>query len=153
MVIFRRAANTLTSLRVICGLVLLFWPSLPLRPSVAVLLLGVVTDWLDGPLARRTVPTPIGARFDLEADSLLTLGAAVAAVRRGAPAVVLVAPFARYGVVPAQDRDDVRWDRTTGVTQMLLLAGALARLPVTWLMIPVTAARCAVLVARVNRAR
>ena len=118
------------------------------RPSLAVLLTGAVSDWLDGPLARRSRPSPHGAAFDLEADSLLTLGASVAAARVGAWPIVLVAPVARYAIRPARGRDEVRWDRLTGVAQMVLFAAALARLPIAGATVPVTAARCAVLVAR-----
>jgi phosphatidylglycerophosphate synthase len=113
----------------------------------------VITDWLDGPLARRSGPSAHGARFDLEADSLLTLGAAIAAVRRGAPAVSLLAPVARYVVRPARGRDEVRWDRLTGIAQMALFAAAMARVPSTWPAVPVTAARCAALMARIDRSR
>ena len=143
----RCAADALTGFRALCGLVL------PFRPSVALVLVGVVTDWLDGPLARRAGATAMGARFDLEADSLLTLGAAIAAVRRGVPRVGLLAPIVRYALTPAHAPDAVRWDRITGVAQMLMFGGALARFPVAALAIPVTAARCAALLARLDRAR
>jgi len=143
----RRAADALTGLRALCGLIL------PFHPSLAILVLGVVTDWLDGPLARRAGSTAAGARFDLEADSLLTLGAAIAAVRRGAPRVALLAPIGRYALTPARAPDAVRLDRITGVAQMLVLGGALARFPVAALWIPVTAARCAALLARLDRSR
>jgi D-cysteine desulfhydrase len=76
------------------------------------------------------------------------LGAAIAAVRRQAPAVVLVGPIARYLIAPARSRDDVRWDRLTGVAQMALLGAVIARLPARWASIPVTAARCAALAVR-----
>lgn len=112
----------------------------------------MVTDWIDGPIARRHGPSAHGAQFDLEADSLLTLGAAIAALRRGAPAVVLLAPVAHYALAPARHPDDVRWDRVTGVAQMALLGAAIARLPIAWLAGPVTAARCAALLARQARA-
>lgn len=144
---FRWAADALTAVRVLCGAILV------IRASLGLLLVGVLSDWIDGPLARRAGPTQRGARADLEADSILTLGAALAAMRCGAPAVVLVAPVLRYAIVPARLRDDVRWDRGTDVAQMLLLGGAIARLPTGWLAIPVTAARCAVLVARAARPR
>lgn len=143
----RRAADALTGLRAFCGLVL------PFRPSLGILLVGVVSDWLDGPLARRAGTTAVGARFDLEADSLLTLGAAIAAVRRGAPRVTLLAPIARYAIAPALAPDTVRWDRITGVAQMLVFGAALARFPVAVLWTPVTAARCAALLARLDRSR
>jgi hypothetical protein len=137
-----RVADALTIFRVACGVLL------PFRPALAVLIAGVVSDWLDGPLARRRPVSWYGARLDLEADSLLTLGAAIAAVRRRAPAVVLVGPIARYLIAPARSRDEVRWDRVTGVAQMALLGAVIARLPARWTLVPVTAARCAALAAR-----
>lgn len=139
------AADSLSIFRVACGVVLAFRPVLP------ILVAGVVSDWLDGPLARHAPSSSYGARLDLEADSLLTLGAAIAAVRRGAPAVVLLAPVARYLIAPARARDEVRWDRLTGVAQMALLGALIARIPARWAAIPVTAIRCAALAARVSQ--
>jgi CDP-alcohol phosphatidyltransferase-like enzyme len=141
----RRAADSLSIFRAACGVALPFWSALPLFSA------GVISDWLDGPLARRAPSSSHGARLDLEADSLLTLGAAIAAVRHGAPRIVLIAPVARYLIAPARARDDVRWDRVTGVAQMALLGAFIARLPVRWAAIPVTAARCAALAARVSQ--
>jgi len=141
------AADALTIARAGCGLLL------PFRPALSLLLVGVVSDWLDGPLARRAGASAHGARLDLEADSLLTLGAAIAAIRRGAPRIVLLAPVARYGVAalrPRLDRDEAFWDRLTGVAQMALLGAVIARLPAGWVSIPVTAARCAALAARIT---
>lgn len=142
----RRSANALTAFRALCGVLLLF------RPTSLAFFAGVLSDWLDGPLARRAGATAGGARFDLEADSLLTLGAAVAAVRCGAPRVVLLAPIARYGVHRLRPRltaDETRWDRVTGVAQMALMGAVIARLPARWASIPVTAGRCAALAARI----
>jgi phosphatidylglycerophosphate synthase len=139
-------ADALTGLRIVCGVAVAF------RPSVALLLAGVVTDWLDGPLARRAAATAHGPAFDLEADSVLTVGAAIAAARLGAPRVVLLAPMARYAVVrlrPRLDPDKARWDRITGVSQMVVLVGAIARWPVGLLALPVSAARSAALAARI----
>jgi CDP-alcohol phosphatidyltransferase len=140
----RRAADALTIFRAGCAVVL------PLRPNFLLFLLAVVSDWIDGPLARRAGQTPYGPRLDLEADSLLTLGAAIAAVRQRAPAVVLVGPIARYLIAPARARDEVRWDRLTGVAQMALLGAIIARFPARWAYVPVTAARCAALAARIG---
>ena len=132
----------LTALRILCGALLV------VRPALWIFVVGVVSDWLDGPIARRAPASPYGARLDLEADSLLTLGAAIAAVRRRAPAVVLLGPIARYLIAPARARDQMRWDRLTGVAQMVLLGAIIARLPARWASVPVTAARCAALAAR-----
>jgi phosphatidylglycerophosphate synthase len=142
-----RAADTLTIVRAGCGLLL------PFRPVVSILLVGVVTDWLDGPLARRAGGSAYGARLDLEADSLLTLGAAIAAVRSGAPRVVLLAPVARYAVAafrPHLDRAEARWDRLTGVAQMVVIAGAIARWPLATPAMLVSAARTVALAARMS---
>jgi len=146
-VALRRAADLLTIFRAVCGLVL------PFRPSLRILVAAAASDWLDGPLARRAGSSRHGAMFDIEADSLLTLGAAAAAIRCGAPESVLLAPIARYVIAPARTRDEIRWDRLTGVAQMALLGAAIARLPTAWASVPVTAARCAALLARVDRSR
>jgi phosphatidylglycerophosphate synthase len=149
---YRRAADGLTALRVLCGAILV------VRPSLAVLLVGIVTDWIDGPLARRAGPTARGARFDLEADSILTLGASVAAVRAGGPRVLLVAPALRYAVAllgtRPLDRDGILRDRVTGVAQMAVFAAALAPGPLRvlrLLAVPVSAARCAALLVQAQR--
>jgi phosphatidylglycerophosphate synthase len=150
----RSAADALTAFRAICGLLLPFWPSLPL------LLVAVFTDWVDGPLARRGSSARHGPRFDLEADSLLTLGAAIAAARVGAPRVTMLAPIARYAVaiirVGPLTPDEVRWDRLTGVAQMAVLAAALAPMPLRALRIlalPASAARCAAMLVQAERSR
>ncbi|SRR5256885_13458552 len=150
----RRAADALTALRGLCGALLVVWP------SFGVLLVGVLTDWIDGPLARRAGATARGARFDLEADSLLTLGAAVAATRVGGSTVLLVAPVLRYAVAALRarplDNDGVRWDRITGVAQMTVFAALLAAGPMRGLRyfgVPVSAARCAALLVQAQRPR
>jgi len=142
----RRAADTLSIIRVWCGMLL------PFRPAVPILALGVVSDWVDGPLARQSLNSSYGARLDLEADSILTLGSAIAAVRRGAPRVVLLPAVARYAVAalrPRLDRDQALWDRVTGVAQMVVLAAAIARCPAAMPVLLVSAARTAALAARV----
>jgi phosphatidylglycerophosphate synthase len=150
----RLAADLLTTLRGLCGAILV------VRPSLIVLLVGIVTDWIDGPLARRAGPTAFGARFDLEADSILTLGASVAATRAGGSPALLIAPLLRYAVVALGgrplDRDGVRWDRVTGVAQMAVLAAAVAPVPFRALRIlalPISAARCAAMLVQVQRSR
>jgi phosphatidylglycerophosphate synthase len=150
----RHVADALTGFRAMCGLILPFWPSLPL------LVVAVVTDWFDGPLARRRPPARHGRRFDLEADSLLTLGAAIAAARVGAPRVAMLAPIARYAVAIIRagplTPDEVRWDRLTGVAQMAVLAAALAPMPLRALRIlalPASAARCAAMLVQAEPSR
>lgn len=141
-----RVADALSILRALCGVLLAF------RPALLILGVGVVSDWLDGPLARRAPNSSYGAWLDLEADSLLTLGAAIAAVRRGAPRIVLLAPVARYAVVamrPHLGSDEARWDRRTGVAQMVVLAAAISRWPLGPTSLVVSAARTAALAARI----
>ena len=150
----RLAADLLTTLRGLCGAILV------VRPSLVVLLVGIVTDWIDGPVARRAGATAVGARFDLEADSMLTLGASVAATRAGGSPVLLIAPLLRYAAVGLSGRpldpDGVRWDRVTGVAQMAVLAAAVAPVPFRVLRIlalPISAARCAAMLVHVQRSR
>lgn len=98
----------------------------------AALLWGVtVSDWLDGPIARHFGPTRFGAVLDLEADSWLTLWAAVAAWRSGGlPAYCLIAPLARYLVRGRRGFSTpmatARWQKAAGAAQMVVLTGALA---------------------------
>ena len=100
----------------------------------AALLAATLTDWVDGPLARRLGPTALGAALDIEADSWLTLWCAGVAVAWGRlPWLCLAPPLLRY----AQPLLDLRagrlprgggpwWSRVTGVAQMTLLIGTLA---------------------------
>lgn len=140
-----RAADAFSVFRALCGVLV------AVRPSVLVVCFGVISDWVDGPLARRFGPSPYGPRLDLEADSLLTLGTAIAALRRGAPPIALLAPVARYAIAPMRPHltpDERKWDQITGVGQMLVLTLAIARTPFAWLVVPVSAARVATLAAQ-----
>src|SRR4029077_18464052 len=88
-------------------------------------------DWLDGPLARRTGATRFGAVLDLEADSWLTLSAAMTAWRSGGlPAWGLVPPVLRYAVRwrlgLALPMANAGWQKAAGATQMAVLIGAVA---------------------------
>jgi phosphatidylglycerophosphate synthase len=142
---YRLAANALTAARAIASVVLIA------RPSLRLVAFAVATDWIDGSLARRAGVTSYGARFDLEADSLLTLGTAIAAVRSGAPIVALAAPIARYAFAGVRDplslsRGEVFLDRATGGPLMAVLIAWLA--PSSFKVLrgltgPVTLARCA----------
>ncbi len=64
---------------------------------------SIVSDWLDGPIARRLGTTSeLGAVLDLESDSWLTLVAASsAAAWGGLPAYCMAAPLARYALLMA----------------------------------------------------
>ncbi|MBJ7598787.1 CDP-alcohol phosphatidyltransferase family protein [Candidatus Nephthysia bennettiae] len=95
------------------------WPALILGCTVA--------DWLDGPLARRRGPTPLGRLLDVEADSWLTLWASIAAYRRRRlGGFVLVAPAIRYPLGLLGGRPLRPWQRAAGVAQMVVLCASLA---------------------------
>ncbi len=99
----------------------------------AALLGATVTDWLDGPLARRYGPTRLGGALDIETDSWLTLWSAAAAIALGGLALwCLAPPLARYlhparallrGGLPAGGGP--WWGRVSGVAQMALFIAAL----------------------------
>ena len=124
-------------------------------PNVRLLAFGIATDWIDGAIARRGGAAPYGPRFDLEADSLLTLGAAMAAARRGRGTFLVVAPVARYAVTAVRDPNTYTaterfWDRVTGIAQMAVLVAALSPVrlhALRRLAGPVAAVRCAALAA------
>lgn len=93
-----------------------------------------ISDWLDGPLARRRGATRLGAALDIEADSWLTVWAAAAAAAWGGlPRWCLVAPLLHYlhplralrmGRLPTGGGP--WWARATGTAQMALFLAALA---------------------------
>jgi len=95
---------------------------------------AAVSDWLDGPLARRHGPTRLGAALDIEADSWLTVWAAAAAgMWGGLPRWCLAAPLLPYlhplralraGRLPVGGGP--WWVRVTGTAQMALFLAALA---------------------------
>jgi phosphatidylglycerophosphate synthase len=97
---------------------------------------AIVSDWLDGPIARRLGTSEIGAMFDIEADSWLTLCSSAAAVTWGGlPAYVVAPPLARYLRLAALRRyvpyqalvsGDPLWTRHIGMAQMTLYIAALA---------------------------
>ena len=97
------------------------------------LVAGIVTDRFDGRLARRFGATRLGAVMDIEADSLLTLAMAVAAVRWARlPRYVLVPPLLRYSDLVRTLRrgeiftgDAIWWCRASGAAQMLLFLSAM----------------------------
>src|SRR5437588_12900107 len=99
------------------------------RTTLLALLLGcTVCDWLDGPLARRLGPTPLGAALDLEADSWLTLWGAAAAYRLGGvPGPSLLPPALRYPLAAGSGVRLGTWERAAGVAQMVAIAWGLTR--------------------------
>lgn len=109
------------------------------RMSWSMILLGAtVSDWLDGPLARRVGATQLGSVLDIEADSWLTLWSAATAVAWGdLPGLCLLPPMLRY-LDPLVDLRRGKlpqgggpwWSRLTGSGQMVLFLTALA--PIDW---------------------
>ena len=97
---------------------------------------AIVSDWLDGPIARRRGTSNVGAMFDIEADSWLTLCSSAAAVSWGGlPLYVIAPPLARYlrlaalrAYVPYRElvSGDPLWTRHIGMAQMMLFIAALA---------------------------
>lgn len=143
------AADLVTYSRATCGAVLvgLLASGVRDRPGAAGRLgyavsLGGATalDWLDGPLARRAGSTRLGAGFDIEADSWLTLWCAAAATAWGGlPRWCLLPPLLRYldPLVALRARrfpagGGPWWARLTGAAQMALFLTALTPLPVRW---------------------
>jgi CDP-alcohol phosphatidyltransferase-like enzyme len=95
------------------------WPALILGCTAA--------DWLDGPLARRRGPTSLGRLLDVEADSWLTLWAAITAYRRRRlGGFVLIAPALRYPLGLLGGGPLRPWQRVAGVSQMVALCTSLA---------------------------
>lgn len=103
---------------------------------IALLYGAIVSDWLDGPIARRLGTSETGAMFDIEADSWLTLCSSAAGVTWGGlPAYVVAPPVARYVRLAALHRlvpyrqlisGDPLWTRHIGMAQMMLFIAALA---------------------------
>jgi phosphatidylglycerophosphate synthase len=103
---------------------------------IALLYGAIVSDWLDGPIARRLGTSEVGAMFDIEADSWLTLWSSAAAVTWGGlPAYVVAPPVARYVRIAVLRRwvpyrhlvsGDPLWTRHVGMAQMMLFIAALA---------------------------
>ena len=102
------------------------------------LLVGAVTtDLIDGLLARQNGPTRLGAVLDIEADSLLTLGAAAAATAWGdLPRTALLPPALRYrDPILAFRRGEEPsgggpwWCRASGAMQMAVFLAALSPMP------------------------
>lgn len=70
-------ANLLTGCRIVCSMLMLFFP-VPSIWFAAMYLLGGLTDMLDGLIARRThTASPLGARLDTAADFLFLAAALI----------------------------------------------------------------------------
>jgi phosphatidylglycerophosphate synthase len=97
---------------------------------------STLTDWIDGPLARRRGrgPTRLGRVLDLELDSWLTLAATFAGTRLGTlDALCLLTPSLRYlamaSPIPYEDVHAVGKSdraRNLGITQMTLALASFA---------------------------
>lgn len=103
---------------------------------LALLYGAIACHWLNGPVARHLGPSELGAGLDLEADSWLTVCAALAGIACGdLPQIVLAAPPLRYAVLMRavrraayrEFRDaEPGWNRPLGLVQMLVFIAALA---------------------------
>jgi phosphatidylglycerophosphate synthase len=97
---------------------------------------STLTDWIDGPLARRRGrgPTRLGRVLDLELDSWLTLATTFAGTRLGTlDAVCLITPSLRYlamaSPIAYEDVHSVGKSeraRNLGITQMTLALASFA---------------------------
>jgi phosphatidylglycerophosphate synthase len=97
---------------------------------------STLTDWIDGPLARRRGrgPTRLGRVLDLELDSWLTLATTFAGTRLGTlDALCLITPSLRYlamaSPIPYEDVHAVGKSdraRNLGITQMALAFASFA---------------------------
>lgn len=97
---------------------------------------STLTDWIDGPLARRRGrgPTRLGRVLDLELDSWLTLATTFAGTRLGTlDALCLITPSLRYlamaSPIPYEDVHAVGKSdraRNLGITQMALALASFA---------------------------
>src|SRR5215213_2710369 len=103
------------------------------RVAGLALIVGMVTDRVDGRLARRFGATRLGAVMDIEADSSLTLAMAVTAVQWGRlPRYVHIPPLLRYSDLVRTLRrnaiftgDAIWWCRASGAAQMMLFLSAM----------------------------
>jgi phosphatidylglycerophosphate synthase len=97
---------------------------------------STLTDWIDGPLARRRSrgPTRLGRVLDLELDSWLTLATTLAGTRLGTlDAICLVTPSLRYlamaSPISYEEVHSVGKSvraRNLGITQMTLALASFA---------------------------
>jgi phosphatidylglycerophosphate synthase len=97
---------------------------------------STLTDWIDGPLARRRGrgPTRLGRVLDLELDSWLTLATTLAGTRLGTlDAICLITPSLRYlamaSPISYEDVHSVGKSdraRNLGITQMTLALASFA---------------------------
>jgi phosphatidylglycerophosphate synthase len=97
---------------------------------------STLTDWIDGPLARRRGrgPTRLGRVLDLELDSWLTLATTFAGTRLGTlDAICLVTPSLRYLAIASRiSYEDIHAvgksdrARNLGITQMALALASFA---------------------------
>ena len=134
---------------------------------------STLTDWIDGPLARRRErgPTRLGRILDLELDSWLTLATTFAGTRLGTlHPICLITPSLRYiamvSGIPYEDVHAIGKSdraRNLGITQMTLalasfapFAGAgttgLARV-VSLILLPIHVVALAAALLRFRRAR
>ena len=96
-----RAANLVTSIRTLASMALIVGvPGLTSWALPAIGTVALLTDLVDGMVARRLGPSAFGARLDEETDALFVLALSWTIVRLGGPAWVMAAGLARYIVTP-----------------------------------------------------
>jgi cardiolipin synthase (CMP-forming) len=109
----RMLVNTITQARLMCALMLLFTPLLGWWwQSAAFLAIGVLTDVVDGPLARKWgVTSRHGANLHFLASTLLTTGALLGVVFAGAWTwwvwIIVASSYSLY--LPLMTRLHGRW--------------------------------------------
>lgn len=129
---------TLTRATLTCGVAALvadsFVRPVPVAVLVAVTVLALVLDWVDGEVARRTrTASSLGARFDMEVDAFLILVLSVY-VARSAGAWVLAIGLARYALLASgrllpwlrRSAPPRFWGKVVAATQGVVLTVAAA---------------------------
>lgn len=129
---------TLTRATLVCGVAALvadsFDRAAPVVILVAITVVALVLDWVDGQVARRTrTASRFGARFDMEVDAFLILVLSVYAVR-STGAWVLTIGLARYALMVAGwllpwlrgTMPPLYWGKIVAATQGIVLTIAAA---------------------------
>jgi len=129
---------TLTRATLACGVAALtadsFVRPAPVNTLVAITVVALLLDWVDGQVARRTgTMSRIGAQFDMEVDAFLILVLSVF-VARSAGAWVLCIGLARYTLLAAgrvhpwlrRQSPPRYWNRVVAATQGVVLTVAAA---------------------------
>jgi len=102
----RRVANAVTGFRLVTGVGAVAATAFGVLPPTTAawaifwaLVMGEITDFLDGFIARRAGPTAFGARLDMETDAFFMLALSMIAVAwHGFPRWIIVTGLLRYAV-------------------------------------------------------